>query len=288
MRSTRAVVLGGGGVAGIAWEIGLLAELLDLGVDLNEADLVVGTSAGSVVGTALRFGQVPAAVASQESAPDGAAAADYQEPDSFDGERFMNVMGAAGQGGGGEKAARARLGQLALKADTQLTEEAWVNSIRMLVPYPAWPEKALGVTAVDAEDGSFTVFDASSGVDLGLAVTASCTVPTVWPPVHINGRVYMDGGMRSGTNADVAAGHGKVLVISCGLEAPQSPFGPTLPQALKTIGKEGKSFLIEADAQALQAFGTNMLLGSTRKPSVAAGRRQAKEIADDVRRFWED
>lgn len=288
MRSTRAVVLGGGGVAGIAWENGLLAELLDLGVDLNEADLVLGTSAGSVVGTALRFGQVRAAVAAQEASPEGTGGREYQEPDTFDGERFMNIMGAAGQGGGGEKAARARLGRLALAADTALSEEAWVNSIRTLVPYPAWPEKALGVAAVDAEDGSFTVFDGSSGADLGLAVAASCTVPTVWPPVHINGRIYMDGGMRSATNADVAAGHDKVLVVSCGLEAPQSPFGPTLPQALKTISKEGRSYLIEADAQALQAFGTNMLLGSTRKPSVAAGRRQAKEIADEVRRFWED
>ncbi|MCQ1948207.1 patatin-like phospholipase family protein [Arthrobacter sp. zg-Y1171] len=287
MLESRAVVLGGGGVAGIAWEIGLLAELLDQGIDLNEADLVVGTSAGSVVGTALRFGQVPAAALAQETAEEGASAPDYQEPDAFDGERFMNLMGAAGFGGGGEKAARARLGQLALKADTQLTEEAWVNSIRSLVPFPAWPEKALGVTVVDAEDGSFKVFDGDSGVDLGLAVTASCTVPTVWPPVHINGRVYMDGGMRSGTNADVAAGFGKVLVVSCGLEAPQSPFGPTLPQALKTIRKDGKPLLIEADALALQAFGTNMLLDSTRRPSVAAGRRQAKEMADVVRRFWE-
>ncbi|MCC9146733.1 MULTISPECIES: patatin-like phospholipase family protein [unclassified Arthrobacter] len=287
MFESRAVVLGGGGVAGIAWEIGLLGELLDQGIDLNEADLVVGTSAGSVVGAALRFGQVAAAVAAQQGAADRTASPDYQEPDTFDGERFMNLIGAAGSGGGGEKAARARLGQVALKADTALSEDAWVGSIRSLVPYPVWPDRAFGVTAVDAEDGSFRVFDAGSGVDLALAVTASCTVPTVWPPVHIDGRAYMDGGMRSGTNADVAEGNDRILVISCGIEAPQSPFGPTLPQAIKTLEKNGQVFLIEADAYALQAFGTNMLLDSTRRPSLEAGRRQAKGIAEALRRFWE-
>ncbi|KAD3456059.1 phospholipase [Arthrobacter yangruifuii] len=288
MSESRAVVLGGGGVAGIAWEIGLLGELLDQGIDLNEADLVVGTSAGSVVGAALRFGQVPAAMAAQMGAADRAASPDYREPDTFDGERFMNLIGAAGAGGGGEKAARARLGRLALAADPSLSEDAWVGSIRSLVPYPVWPERAFSVTTVDAEDGSFRVFDAAAGVDLALAVTASCTVPTVWPPVHINGRAYIDGGMRSGTNADVAQGHDKVVVISCGIEAPQSPFGPTLPQAVKTLKKNGRVLLIEADANALQAFGTNMLLDSTRGPSLEAGRRQAKEMADAVRRFWEE
>ena len=53
--ATRALVLGGGGVAGIAWELGLLSGWAGEGVDVREADLVVGTSAGSVVGAQLRL-----------------------------------------------------------------------------------------------------------------------------------------------------------------------------------------------------------------------------------------
>ena len=55
-RMTRALILGGGGFTGIAWELGILKGLRDEGVDLTDADVIIGTSAGSVVGTRLAIG----------------------------------------------------------------------------------------------------------------------------------------------------------------------------------------------------------------------------------------
>ncbi|MBP3037627.1 patatin-like phospholipase family protein [Arthrobacter sp. zg-ZUI100] len=284
---TRAVVLGGGGVAGIAWEMGVLATLMEQGIDLDDADLVVGTSAGSVVGVALRFGVLRQVLAAQFREDDPAETAMEQgELSHFSTEAFMDMMADAARGPGGEEAARARIGREALAAGRELSEEDWVTTIRSLLPAQQWPERPLQITAVNADDGAFTVFDAASGVDLALAVAASCCVPGAWPPVHINGAPYMDGGMRSATNADIAGDYDKVLVLSCGPEAPDSPFGPTLPQVLEQLKGRTETFLIDADAASLAAFGTNLLLQSTRRPSAEAGQRQAAAVADDVKAFW--
>ena len=65
------------------------------------------------------------------------------------------------------------------------------------------------ITLWSTADGSLVQWQRSSGVPLPLAVASSCAVPWVYPPVTINGRRYMDGGARSATNADLAAGHGR-------------------------------------------------------------------------------
>lgn len=283
----RAVVLGGGGVAGIAWEMGVLAALVEHGIEVNDADLVVGTSAGSVVGAALRFGVVHQVLESQLKADDPAETViEQQELTHFSTDGFQNMMADAARGPGGEQQARARLGAAALDAGKGLSEETWVSTIRSLLPAQTWPAKPLKVTAVNADDGAFTVFDTASGAELALAVAASCTVPGAWPPVTINGSRYMDGGMRSATNADVAAGYDKVLVLSCGPEAPDSPFGPTLPQVLTGLSGKADTFLIEANEASLAAFGTNVLLQSSRRPSAAAGLAQGQEAAEAVKLFW--
>ena len=124
------------------------------------------------------------------------------------------------------------------------------------------------------------------GADLARAVAASCSVPGAWPPVLIDGIPYMDGGMRSASNADLATGYDKVLVLSCAPEAPDSPFGPTLPQVLRGLSEGAETFLIEADEASLSAFGTNVLLSSTRRPSVLAGQEQGAAVVDAVKVFW--
>jgi NTE family protein len=139
---------------------------------------------------------------------------------------------------------------------------------------------------VDAADGSFAAFEAGSGVALVDAVAASCAVPLVWPPITIGGRRYIDGGMRSVTNADLATGCDRVLVVAP-FVPPDSPLGPTLDQEVAGLRDGGARVeVVLADDAALQAFGTNPLDPATRAPSARAGRAQAARVLAAVRDLW--
>ena len=109
--------------------------------------------------------------------------------------------------------AQRRIGAYALAAET-VPEADRRAVISGRLPSPDWPARRMLLVAVDAETGAMRVFDRQSGVSLVDAVAASCAVPGVWPPVTIGGRRYVDGGVRSGENADLAAGCGRIVVIS--------------------------------------------------------------------------
>jgi len=279
---TRALVLGGGGVAGIAWELGVLTALQDAGVDLDAADLVVGTSAGSVVGTFVRYGGVQQAY-DQQHAP---VPTTYEEPVPIDGEDFQQRIGAVLEGATSDQDARARLGHLAQQTTTGQTDDERVATFTETLPATEWPAKPLALTTIDATDGTFRVLTAADGVPLARAVAASCSVPLVWSPVGIEGRPYIDGGLRSATNADVAAGYERVLVVACGAEGP-SPLGPWLDVAVEGLRAAGSSVeVVVADSTAQQAFGANSLSLSTQAPSADAGRAQGGAVAEGIAAFW--
>jgi NTE family protein len=300
--SRRAVVLGGGGIAGIAWHLGVLSELLAQGVALNDADLVVGTSAGSVAGSVLRFGQVPLVYAMQAAAPGAVPAEDSRTAGSRDDSTGPGPMGSPDgadmatvwdqlpqilAGATSEQDARARLGRAAV-AQADGAESPLLGLIAAQFPAAfGWPPAPLGVCVVQAETGEFRVLDSSSGVSLQRAVAASCSVPLVFPPVEIDGALYMDGGARSGTNADVAEGFDAVLVLACSPEDPANPMGPQLDAAVASLRAAGTTVLVvTADDASRAAFGTNSLSDASRVPSALAGRRQGGLVADEVRAFW--
>jgi NTE family protein len=271
----RALVLGGGGVTGIAWETGILHGLAEQGVDLGEADLFVGTSAGSVVATELAGGSRLADLyAGQLLPPDGEIPARLTT--------WMLVRYALSYVMPGTPAAkRARLGRAALKARTP-SEESRLAVFDSRLSVKDWPERPLKVTAVDAGSGKFVAFDRDSGVPLVSAVASSCAVPLVWPPVSINGTRYMDGGMRSVANVDLAAGYSRVVVIA--------PLTRSASQAATPGAQAAKlgvpSIVISPDGTALAAIGTNLLDPARRKPAAEAGRVQAATVAEAVREVW--
>jgi len=279
---TRALVLGGGGVAGIAWEVGVLSALQEAGVDLDAADLVVGSSAGSVVGTFVRYGAVAQAY-EQLHAP---VPSTYEEPAPIAGEDFQERLAQVLAGSTSEQDARARLGAVAQQVVTGQTDEERIATFAQTLPGTEWPEKPLGVTTIDATDGTFKVLTATTGVPLTRAVAASCSVPFVWSPVHIDGVPHIDGGLRSATNADVVAGHERVLVVACGPEGP-SPLGPWLDVAVESLRAGGSSVeVVVADSASQQAFGANSLSMSSQAPSSVEGRRQGAGVAEAVAAFW--
>jgi NTE family protein len=146
-----------------------------------------------------------------------------------------------------------------------------------------WPERDLRITAVDTASGEFTVFTRASGVDLVAAVAASCAVPTVWPPVEIGGRTYMDGGMRSTANVDVAAGAERVVVLA---PLPRSVSRKASIRAqLERVAPRAWS-VVTPDAEALAAFGRNLLDPARRSVAAEAGLRQARDLVEQVGGVW--
>ncbi|MFJ8958669.1 patatin-like phospholipase family protein [Lentzea sp. NPDC102401] len=276
MTGERALVLGGGGVTGIAWETGIVHGLAEQGVDLTDADLFVGTSAGSVVAAELAGGGVLADLyAGQLLPPDGEIPARLTS--------WMVVRYALSYVMPGTPAKkRARLGRAAVKARTP-SEESRLAVFDSRLSTKDWPERALKVTAVDVANGKFVAFDRDSGVPLVKAVASSCAVPLVWPPVSINGSRYMDGGMRSVANVDLAAGYERVVVIAP-LTRSASPAAAPGAQAAK-LGVP--SIVVSPDSAALAAIGTNLLDPAKRKPAAEAGYAQAVSIAAAVRKVWQ-
>jgi NTE family protein len=273
----RGLVLGGGGVTGIAWMTGLLAGLAEAGIDLSEADVVVGTSAGSVVGAQILSGPtLEDLYAAQLTDPAGELAARM-------GATAMLRFITAALWPGDEQRARARLGRAALRART-VPEAERRAVIERRLPSVSWPERSLLITSVDAETGELRVFDRDSGVPLPEAVAASCAVPLVWPPITIGGRRYMDGGVRSATNADLATGCDRVVVLAPITYALRR--STRIASQLASLGAAVRSVVVSPDAQARKAIGGNVLDPAHRVASARAGHAQSAAVVESVAAVW--
>ncbi|HWC33496.1 MAG TPA: patatin-like phospholipase family protein [Mycobacteriales bacterium] len=277
---SRALVLGGGGVAGIAWELGILLGLLDAGIDLTTADRVVGTSAGSAVAAQALSGVPLADLFERQLSP---ALLDSEIHAEFDPEEMMREFGTALAGKVPGPETNRALGEYSLRART-VAEPVRRAVIERRLPDHSWPDRDLRITAIDALSGELRVFSKADGVELVDAVAASCAVPGIWPPVTIGTSRYIDGGMRSTANLDLAAGCDPVIVI-----------GPSLVNALPspevTKGEEelrasASVVTIAADESSLAAIGANPLDPATARPAALAGRAQAKAHVEEVKAVW--
>ena len=277
MTGRRGLVLGGGGVTGIAWMTGLLAGLAEAGTDLTTADVVVGTSAGSVVGAQILSGAtLDALYAAALTEPTGEVAAKMGV-----GVLLGFVVNSVWPGD--ERVGRARLGRAAMRART-VPEAERREIIRQRLPNPSWPDRRLIITAVDAETGEARNFDRDSGVSLADAVAASCAVPLVWPPITIDGHRYIDGGVRSTTNADFAGGCERVVVVAPVTVALRR--SGRIDRQLASLGPQVRSIVVSPDANARNAIGRNVLDPARRVASARAGHVQAAAVATAVAAVW--
>ena len=281
MSASRALVLGGGGVAGIAWETGVLFGLAEQGVDVLDADVVLGTSAGSAVAAQITSGTPLADLHDRHAFP---AEESSEMPVEFDIEKMVadwsNLLSSVGPG----SELRAAIGRYALAAATP-PERRRREVIEARLPSHKWPERDIRIVAVDAGTGEERVFTSADDVDLVDVVAASCAVPGIWPPVSIDGRRYIDGGVRSSTSVDLVSDFDVVLVL-----APVEDLtvvDPTIDKAAKKVLKRKKTLVIRPDDDSLAAFGANPLDPATARPSAQAGRAQAATVVDDVRALWE-
>jgi NTE family protein len=282
MSPKRALVLAGGGVAGIAWELGVLRGIQevdpDLAAGLVAADVIVGTSAGSAVA-----GQITSGTALEDLYNAQLAETSSEIEVKFDIDSFTERLASAVGEATTPEEIRRRIGALALATPT-VEESARRVAIAARLPVHAWPDQAVLLTAVDAETGELTIFTRESGVALVDAVAASCAVPGIWPPVTIGGRRYVDGGVRSAANADLASGCDKVLVITPTSAETPAPWD-NLDQEIELL-RPADVRAVHADAASLAAFGSNPLSPATRGPSARAGRGVGQARAAELARFW--
>jgi NTE family protein len=276
---STALVLGGGGVAGIAWELGVIDALANAGVDLRAADRIIGTSAGAAVGAQLRTDESLESLCARQLVP-ASQSAELQVESSLDA--LIEQFAACFDGAPDEIEVRRRLGGVALAAPT-VEESARLAVIKSRLSSHEWSENELLVTAVDAQTGEFNVFDRHSAVSLVSAVAASCAVPGIWPPVTIGDSRFIDGGVRSGTNADLAEGCDIVVIV-----APfAGGFGPTVEIEAAALREQGAIVeVIAADDGSTEAFGTNVLDPATRGPSLREGRRQGAIEVERIAKVW--
>jgi NTE family protein len=275
--SSRALVLSGGGNAGMAWMAGIIGGLRELGADLGDADLIVGTSAGARTGAQLATGVLDqmADMYRRSGVPDVTVHATLPQflaasmriiaeaPDEQETARRIAAMGPLG-------------GQLNSGAGRR-------RSVAAQIPVRQWPRQRLLIAAVDAESGRRVAFSADSGVSLIDAVTASGALPGIYPLVPIGGRRYADGGVRSLYSADLAAGHDVVTVLSpvphhhylqAKLDAEIAALGPATVH------------VVTADEESLAAIGPNPLAAETARAALDAGAAQARREISALQGTW--
>jgi NTE family protein len=293
----RALVLHGGGSAGNAWEIGVIAGLFDAGLDVTEADLIIGTSAGSTAAAQITsatptelLAAILTAAPQQRTDPvrsDGGGVpigpvADHMEVTS-------RIIAAA------EDAAdmRRRMGAAALEMDAASDgsgQTRWRATVAARLPSQRWPERRMLITAVDALTGDPVVFDRHSGVDLVDAVAASTANGFGVPPYGIGDSRYIDGGYRrSSENADLAAGYGRVLVLSPlgGRSRAPLDWGMHLAAQVDELSAGGSRVeTILPDSNSRDAFGSNLMDLSARPPAARAGYDQGRALAGQLTEFW--
>ncbi|MFI9596353.1 patatin-like phospholipase family protein [Nonomuraea sp. NPDC052265] len=258
-----AVVLGPGGPVGTAWLLGLAAGLREAGVELSDADLLIGTSAGAIAAAALAVGRNLDELADLPPAPPESRVSDPTVMPRV--LRMLNTPGAD------PHEALRQAGALALSADA-LPEERHVAAMERLVGAAAWPDRPLLITAVDAESGERVVWTRDSGVPLHIAVAASSAAPGHAAPITIGAHRYMDGALGGGSNVHLADGAGTMVLVE--------PLGHMFPGPRVEAGVR-----IVPDEAALEAFGPDVSDRNRWGQVYESGRRQSAALADRIRPY---
>jgi NTE family protein len=293
----HALVLGGAGAAGNAWEIGVIAGLFDAGLDVTDADLTIGTSAGSTVAAQITSGISPtelladilAAPAQSQTRPIGSEDGRVPLGPSAD---FMEISSEIIAASKNPADMRRRLGAAALEMDAPSDgsrQSQWRATVVARLPSQSWPEQRVFITAVDAQTGEPVVFGRHSGVDLVDAVAASTSNGFGVPPYSIGGKRYINGGYRRNENADLAAGCARVLVLSpFGGRSRHPPhWGMNLSTQVDELRAGGsKVETIFPDSSSEHMFGANAMDTSLRRAAARAGYDQGTDLVEQLTEFW--
>ncbi|WP_328834075.1 patatin-like phospholipase family protein [Streptomyces sp. NBC_00252] len=276
---TRALVLGGGGITGMGWEVGVLAGLLDEGVDLRDADTVIGTSAGSFVGTNYTSGtDWEILFADQGQAGDNEPVM-HTDPAVYEGWTQAFIAGA-----GNPEAVGAGFGRVARTFGAGVDTETRRAVVRSRLRTNQWPAN-MRVAVTDADTGQLRLLGPDAGVPIETATAASGAVPGIWPSVRFGGREWIDAGMVSAANATLAIGHDRIVVL-----APMFEGHAGIPSALDDVAHlnrtGARAILAVPDTAAREAIGPNPYDPTRARAAAEAGRHQGRVLATEIKALW--
>jgi len=276
------LVLGGGGVVGISWEIGVLDALGAEGVlDPRTAATIIGTSAGSVVGARVAAGHtVDALVAEQLAPPARSGQGAAQAPDMT---AVMQIFGKLMTAGEMTTELAREVGAAAVAAPTG-SEDAWVASFDQLLQLGgdgAWPDADYRAVALSCTTGQRKAWTKADGVPIARAVASSCAVPGLFPTVEIQGDRYTDGGAWSASNADLLAGEGHDAVLFIGPIGGFLAGTPQVQRELDALPTERTAAILPGPA--FDELRTKLMDPAFRQQGLDAGRRDGQAAAESVR-----
>lgn len=285
----RGLVLGGGGLFFIAWQVAYLDTLARAGVSLAGAQRVVGTSAGSLIAAVLTsggIGRFSRIVTLLSRAPALTARLAPASQLSGSQQRAMDLFRQAADS---EPETIRAIGRAALAA-AATPAASMRRTARLMIASHRWPAESLRVTTVDAYTGERIVVDHRAKVPIATATAASSSVPGLFAPQLVGDRFCMDGGVSgSGTHSDLVAGADRVVMISLSEAFPSPrPGGMTqrpggYQQELDNVQASGSKVLVVGPESA----DLTTLMDPREVPAaLAMGRRQAQADVDRVREFW--
>ncbi|WP_459548262.1 patatin-like phospholipase family protein [Nocardia sp. X0981] len=272
-KPTIALVLGGGGPVGIAWLAGLATGLRDAGIELSLADRIIGTSAGAIVGSVIAADADLSTLLAPRAQP-----AEPTEPVRRDYTPLLEISSLLRHIDQDRELVLQRVGELAMGADTG-DPAIHLDRIGSLVGFADWPERELLVTAVDIGTGTLTAWTRGGAATLVEALAASTAVPGVFPPIEIAGRHYIDGGVRSTINADLAVGYDVIVIME--------PLAHVYPRtrADRDLGP-AREISVGPDDIAVAAFGPDLFASAALGPAYESGLRQAGPAAAELKDVW--
>lgn len=292
----RGLVLGGGGAYLASWMVGYFNALRAHGVDVAQADIVVGTSAGSFLGAVLTGGKLWSFHGKLAVLGDFPKLFARLVPTTAPNPSQLRARHLADTASDVSPAVIQEIGRAAMAAHNPAGPDAYFDTVKHLIGETAWPSPRLHTTAVDCYTGERVIVSAGSGIPVNHACAASSSLPGSMGPTWLGNRLCMDGGIsQSSTHADVVAGVKKALIVSLtdggdealkqGLRASGLP--NTLQQEVKDLEAQGTEVkLVVAGLIPGVRVVDSIMDPKYIAPCLHDGYRRGERDAADMKAFW--
>lgn len=276
----HAIVLGGGGSLAIGWELGYLSALSEDGINIRQADVVIGTSGGAQAATGITSQKSWEEIYNEQIAPKS----DETPPSSNMSDifsRYKEIQETSDT----PKEWIENYSVYALEHN-KFDESVHINRLKNRIKMNEWPENLM-ITAINVDKAERVALTTNSNVDIHTAMAASGSLPGVWPTTTINGVKHFDGGCHSMENADLAKGAKKVLILATNLPV-TTPY--KLKDAIQELEQSGSEVILITPSDEVLAK-LNELGGNTVDPSIRPdmfelGTIQGHSDANRIKEFW--